>query len=336
MLGIKGIDTFIQYGGTMSMGGSHYNKESSFATKQDADEYIDSAIARNIQHSLQYYQDGSHFRQLYELYRSNELTSAINRVVEDLNHRFTKEVLTRTFKSSALASTANNLLHDRTHPMDLMEHIDKDFVLDSIKKMLDILEKEEQTVEIEDTHAYQIKEYLLLLDLIMEIDQMQFPNISSSAKKVVISQPGLRYAQTEALIHSLLKDEKFNTLSAIERKRVLERVMSTIKGHMMEDLILLETKLANPHKQVFQLQFAVGEFDMVIHDPDALTCEIYEIKYSREIVPQQYQHLINPQKCADTEHRFGTITGRFVIYRGENTVSEGVQYLNAEDYLKAL
>jgi len=336
VLGIKGIDTFIQYGGTMSMGGSHYNKESSFATKQDADEYIDSAIARNIQHSLQYYQDGSHFRQLYELYRSNELTSAINRVVEDLNHRFTREVLTRTFKSSTLASTANNLLHDRTHPMDLIEHIDKDFVLDSIKKMLDILEKEEQTVEIEDTHAYQIKEYLLLLDLIMEIDQMQFPNISSSAKKVVISQPGLRYAQTEALIHSLLKDEKFNTLSAIERKRVLERVMSTIKGHMMEDLILLETKLANPHKQVFQLQFAVGEFDMVIHDPDALTCEIYEIKYSREMVPQQYQHLINPQRCADTEHRFGTITGRFVIYRGENTVSEGVQYLNAEDYLKAL
>ena len=336
VLGIKGIDTFIQYGGTMSMGGSHYNKESSFATKQDADEYIDSAIARNIQHSLQYYQDGSHFRQLYELYRSNELTSAINRVVEDLNHRFTKEVLTRTFKSSALASTANNLLHDRTHPMDLMEHIDKDFVLDSIKKMLDILEKEEQTVEIEDTHAYQIKEYLLLLDLIMEIDQMQFPNISSGAKKVVISQPGLRYAQTEALIQSLLMDEKFNTLSAIERKRVLERVMSTIKGHMMEDLILLETKLANPHKQVFQLQFAVGEFDMVIHDPDALTCEIYEIKYSREMVPQQYQHLINPQKCADTEHRFGTITGRFVIYRGEPAISEGVQYINAEDYLKAL
>jgi len=54
------------------------------------------------------------------------------------------------------------------------------------------------------------------------------------------------------------------------------------------------------------------------------------------MVPQQYQHLINPQKCADTEHRFGTITGRFVIYRGEPAISEGVQYINAEDYLKAL
>ena len=49
---------------------------------------------------------------------------------------------------------------------------------------------------------------------------------------------------------------------------------------MMEDIVLLETKLANPDKQVFQLQFAVGEFDMVIHDPKALTCEIFEIKYS--------------------------------------------------------
>ena len=28
---------------------------------------------------------------------------------------------------------------------------------------------------------------------------------------------------------------------------------------MMEDIVLLETKIANPKKQVFQLQFAVGE-----------------------------------------------------------------------------
>lgn len=105
---------------------------------------------------------------------------------------------------------------------------------------------------------------------------------------------------------------------------------------MIEDLVLLETKIAAPHKQVFQLQFAVGEFDMVIHDPDTLTCEIYEIKLSREVVPAQYQHLINEEKCAGTEHRFGRITGKYVIYRGEPTESEGIRYLNVEDYLKHL
>ena len=75
---------------------------------------------------------------------------------------------------------------------------------------------------------------------------------------------------------------------------------------------------------------------MVIHDPETLTCEIYEIKRSREVVPAQYQHLINAEKCAETEHRFGTITGKYVIYRGEPTESEGIRYLNIEDYLKSL
>jgi len=34
VLGIKGIDEFIRYGGTMSMGGVHYNETSSFAIKK--------------------------------------------------------------------------------------------------------------------------------------------------------------------------------------------------------------------------------------------------------------------------------------------------------------
>ena len=118
VLGIQGIDNYIRYGGTMSISGVNYN-ESTFTTKQSTDEYIDSAIARNIQHSLKHYQDGGHFRNLYDLYEKGELTSAINRVVEDINHRFTKEVLTRTFSSHDLSLSARNLLHDRENPVDL-------------------------------------------------------------------------------------------------------------------------------------------------------------------------------------------------------------------------
>lgn len=336
VLGIHGVDEFIRYGGTMSMSGVNYNQSSPFANEKRAKEYINSAIARNIQHSLKHYQDGGHFRLLSELYQKGELTSAINRVVEDVNHRFTKETLTKTFTSGDLSLAARNLLKDRTNPIDLNENIDYDLVVNSIKDLLDILEKEEQTVEAEDDHAYQIKEYLSLLDLIMEVDVLHFPNVNQVEKKVVISQPGLRFAQVNALVDSLLKDEKFAKLSIIERNRVLDRVIGTITGRMIEDLVLLETKIAAPHKQVFQLQFAVGEFDMVIHDPDTLTCEIYEIKLSREVVPAQYQHLINEEKCAGTEHRFGRITGKYVIYRGEPTESEGIRYLNVEDYLKHL
>ena len=75
--------------------------------------------------------------------------------------------------------------------------------------------------------------------------------------------------------------------------------------------------------------------NLVIHDPKALTCEIFEIKYSEKVVPEQYRHLVNSEKCAETEHRFGTITNKAVIYRGEKTVSDDINYLNVEEYLKS-
>lgn len=324
VLGIKGIDEYIKYGGTMSMGGVNYNEESSFATYKSTHEYVDSAIARNIQHSLKYYQDGGHFRQLFELYENNELTGAINRVVEDINHRFTKEVLTKTFKSNDLAISVQNLLNDREK------------VTGFLMSLLDILNKEDQSVEIDEVHAYQIKEYLSLLDLIMEIDLVHLPDVNRKDKITVISQPGIRYAQADALVQSMLSDEKFSSLSVIERHGILNRILSDIKGRMMEDIILLETKIAHPDKEVFKLQFAVGEFDMVIFDPVTLTNQIFEIKYSRKIVPGQTRHLTDEKKCAEVEHRFGSVTGKYVIYRGENASVSGIQYINVEDYLKTL
>ena len=71
VLGIKGIDEYIRFGGTMSLSGIDYNEDSLFANSIRANEYIDSAIAKNIQHSLQYYQNGGHFRNLRELYDKN-------------------------------------------------------------------------------------------------------------------------------------------------------------------------------------------------------------------------------------------------------------------------
>ena len=37
-----------------------------------------------------------------------------------------------------------------------------------------------------------------------------------------------------------------------------------------------------------------------------------------------------------TRHRYDDITGRYVIYRGEEAKVEDVQYLNVEEYLKLL
>lgn len=337
VLGIQGIDEYIRYGGTMSLGGIHYNEASTFASKESADEYVDTAIARNIQHSLRCYQYEGHFRNLRNLYEKNELTSAINRVVEDINHRFTLEVLTQDFKSHDLGISASNLRRDRNNPTDILDRIDLSTVTEGLRKLLEIRNKPEQTVVLDNAHVFEIKEYLDLLDLTQDIDIRSLPDVSRKFSRTVIAQPGLRYAQADALIRSLLQDETFAALSLLERTTVQERILDEIRGRMMEDIVLLETKLANPKKEVFVLQFPIGEFDMVVFDPAAGSCQVFEIKHSAEGVPQQCRHLIDEEKCAQTEHRFGPITGRFVLYRGEDRMLEnGVVYQNVEDYLKQL
>ena len=337
VLGIKGIDEYICYGGTMSLGGVHYNEKSTFASKKSVDEYVDSAIAKNIQHSLKCYQYGGHFRALYDLYEKNELTSAINRVVEDVNHRFTLDVLTKDFMSHDLGISARNLRNDRQNSNDILDRIDKEEFTKRLKNLLEIRNREEQIVTISEEHRREIKEYLDALDLTVDIDIQTLPVGREKNYKTVFTQPGMRYSQAKELVQSLLEDGEFQELSIDERNAVIERILSDIKGRMMEDIVLLETKIANPKKQVFQLQFAVGEFDMVVADNANATCEIYEVKHSKEQAKEQFRHLIDEEKLKNTEFRYGKITKRTVIYRGENvTLENGIEYRNVEDYLKSL
>ena len=334
VLGVKGIDEYIRYGGTMSLGGVHYNETSTFASKSGADEYVDSAIARNIQHSLRYYQDGGHFRHLWELYEHDELTSAINRIVEDINHRFTLEVLTKDFRSNDLEISRKNLRRDREQPTDVLDRIDLPEVTERLRHLLEIRNLPEQSVRLSDAHIAEIREYLDLLDLTHEVGVYALPSAVKLRDRTILSQPGLRYAQADALVSSLLQDQTMSDLSLPERNYVLDRIRSEIMGRMMEDIVLLETALSNPKKQVFVLQFAVGEFDMVVFDPAAASCEIFEIKHSTVVVPEQARHLIDPEKCAMTEHRYGPITGKTVLYRGATQDVDGICYVNVEEYLK--
>ncbi len=77
-------------------------------------------------------------------------------------------------------------------------------------------------------------------------------------------------------------------------------------------------------------------FDMIVADPSDISCEIYEIRHSQGIVPDQYRFLTDPEKCRDTAFRYGRIKGKYVIYRGKQTEEGEVIYLNVEQYLKSL
>ena len=336
VLNIKGIDNYIIYGGTMSYSGIKYHDQSPFSTVLSTEKYVDSAIAENLQHSLAFYQYGNHFRGLSELYQNHELTNVINRVVEDMNHRFTFEVLTKLFKSNDLGISAANLRSDRFEPSTILDRIDKPLLTRRLKQKLKILDNDEVNIKIEQYHVDQIKQYLLLMDVITLIDVHYLPDIGKHEMKTVISQPGLRYAQAKALIECLLLDPLFSALDFSMRQRFEKRILNEIRGRMMEEIVLLETTKALKHKQVFTLQFDIGEYDMVVVDKDREYCDLYEIKHSDKIEPNQYRYLHDRFKLDMTEHRYGSIHGKHVIYRGKSQEVDGIHYINVEEYLNDL
>lgn len=202
-----------------------------------------------------------------------------------INHYFTLEVVTKDFRSNDLEISRKNLRRDREQPTDILDRIDLPDVTERLRHLLEIRNLPEQSVRLSDAHIAEIREYLDLLDLTHEVGVYALPSAEKLRDRTILSQPGLRYAQADALVSSLLQDQTMSDLSLTERNYVLDRIRSEIMGRMMEDIVLLETALANPKKQVFVLQFAVGEFDMAVFDPAAASCEIYEIKHSTEIVP---------------------------------------------------
>lgn len=346
LLGIDSIDQYIRYGGTLRAGELAFDDEdvnaqdASFRDDESTRRYIDTAICRNIQHSLACYEAGGHFRHLYSLYEAGELTSAINRIIEDMNHRFLISVLTDDFQSHDLRLTASNLRKERDleKRTEVLDNINTEAVTRHLMELLDIRNKEEQSIGITDAHIKEIKEYLSALELIVDCPIKTADPGTKPVEHILFTQPGMRYCQAQALVHSLMKDETFSALSELEKTQVADRILEEVRGRMMEDIVLLETmrSVGRDHR-VFKLQFAAGEFDMVIYNEKENCCEIFEIKHSDKRVPAQYRHLADEDKCKKTAQRFGTIQGRYVLYRGENAPLEnGVQYRNVESYLRDL
>ena len=343
LLGINSIDEYIRYGGTLRAGELGFDGEdvnaddASFRDDESTRRYIDTAICKNIQHSLSCCEAGGHFRHLQSLYEAGELTSAINRIIENMNHEFLVRVLTDDFKSHDLGSSAQILRQsrDENSRTDILDRVDRKAVTKRLMELLDIRNKEDQTIGITTAHVAEIKEYLKALDLIIDCPIETATADTEPVEHIIFTQPGMRYSQAQALVYSLMKDAVFAAMPEFEKKHISERVLEEVRGRLMEEIVLLETvKAADKQQRVFKLQFGRGEFDMVIYNTEANTFEAFEIKHSKEAVPEQCRVLMDAERCGAAENRFGRLSKKIVLYRGPAfTESNGVEYRNVEEYL---
>ena len=346
LLKIHDIDEYIRYGGTFKAGETNFEDsdinsfDASFRTDESTRRYIDTAIAQNIQHSLKCYDRGNHFRNLIDLYKKDELTNAINRIIEDMNQAFTVDVITRDFNSSDLGS-AKDLLRrekDETKRTDFLDTFDASEVTKKLMDILKIRNKERQSIEIKDVHIQEITEYLKALDLLQIVYTENIPISNKKEERIIFTQSGMRFCQAQVLVYSLMEDEVFGSLTGDLRDIITEKILEDVQGRMLEDIVFLETKRTYGSKRnVFKLKFASGEFDMVIQDKAKKQCEIFEIKHSKQMVSTQYRHINNEEKIVLTEAQFGKVVRKCVLYGGESQVLEnGVEYKNVEEFLKGL
>ncbi len=346
LLKIDDIDEYIRYGGTLKAGETSFEDSdanafnASFRTDESTRRYIDTAIAQNIQHSLKCYDRGNHFRNLIDLYKKDELTNAINRIIEDMNQAFTVDVITRDFKSSDLGS-AKDLLRrekDESKRTDFLDTFDASEVTKKLMDILKIRNKERQSIEIEEVHIREITEYLKALDLIEIVYTESIPISNKKQERIIFTQSGMRFCQAQVLVYSLMQDEVFGSLTGELRDIITDKILEDVRGRMLEDIVFLETKRTYGSKRnVFKLKFASGEFDMVIQDKTKKQCEIFEIKHTKEPFPAQYRHINDEEKITLTEAQFGKVVRKCVLYRGESQMLEnGIEYKNVEEFLKRL
>ena len=343
LLNIRSVDSYIEYGGTLKMENMSFDDpdaafdEVAFRDDESTRKYIDTAISRNIQHTLKNDHYGEYFNQLRELYEKGELTNVINRIVQHMNHRFVLRVVEDEFKSHDFGSAKELLLHDLpAERATVLYDVDEKQILERLKAIIEVKEKSETTVSITQEHIDKVKKYLLMLDLIVNCPERY--ESGKQAEHIVFSQSGMRYAIAKALVYSLMQDAYFASIPEADKAYITGKILDDVKGRMLEDIVLLEVCKAAPSTmEAFKFKFdAGGEFDMVIYDKTSQNCRIYEIKHSTETNEKQTLHLRDAEKCQIIENRFGPISGKFVLYRGKDTLAEGVQYLNVENFLCGL
>ncbi len=343
LLDINSIDTYIEYGGTLKKENMTYDDEDihidevSFRDDESTRKYIDTAISRNIQNALKNNRFGSYFNSLQDLYDKKELTNAINRIVEDINHRFLLSVVEKEFKSHDLGSAKNLLLHDAPSPNAyVLDNVDTNKIIERLKSIIDIKEKEDLKIPITQAHIDTIKKYLQMLDLIYNCPYV-IENIGTY-EHYIFTQLGMRYSIAKAIVYSLMQDNYFHSIPIKNKTYIIDKILNDVKGRMLEDIVLLETSKSIPSsRKAFQYRFAEGEkFDMVIYNSINNTCSIYEVKHSDKISPDQAKHLLDPLKCETLERIYGNIEKKYILYRGKTYENGDIIYMNIEEYLKNL
>ena len=403
LLGENNFDKFIEYGGTLvpeTPDGNPDYKWSPFASPSVAGQYMDSAISQNILHSLQKCKIEREYNSLKPLIDNGQLRQVINHIVAYINvsHLFTeknKEIAKKAKKlySYAKIDQMKNVIDEHWQSLDL-EKINSGIhpqtldqfegsIIDEYYRKLGIKTTQNLPTLTED-QLNNIEKYLLSLDLAKEIpcktitinqyineDGIPKGDIAKESDEdnhmFTITQPGMRFSLNNEMLNIL------HSKNIIVSKQELFSEVNSVKGRILEDIVLVEMKNAIDnwnrtirHQQngaynpafaydAFKLRVVYKEIidnkipnkktvvshdkdiDMVIYDPYYKGFRLFEIKHNTNLLNIATVHLLSDKvEWVFNNVLDAPIIDRTVLYRGKDSEACNVQYRNLENFLTEL
>ena len=335
---IEDVNDYICCGGTLNF-------------KEQIAKYEKTAIAENIQNSLQNFNGSRKYAFLQDLYYKYQLTDAIQRVVHDQNHEFLASAINYELTLEEWKIFSKNISKENIEKWNhFIDEVEDDGLKQYFMKKLNIIDYFD--VQVTEETAQQLKVYMKNLNLLKTYKCNYNTDIQMYEERNIITQPGLRYAQIEVLLECLNREEPFIYLLPDDKMYVKNRIVNAIKGQILKDIVMHETKTfidrldadryfsqcITFHKNKdFHIE-SDGEIDLVITDSRNRCCDLYEIKLSDYDKDSYYQHLINK----NYENKIKEYTGydirhKVLLYRGDEAVKDnGCICLNAGQYLRLL
>ena len=330
----KGLDEYIEYGGTMTNGRQIYNQDDDLASLRA---YSNTAIADNIEHTLQNWEMGSHYMHLQRVLDDGDLRNYIFENVQKFNRTFLYSTAAELFRSADLHTAADFVRNNKNIPREVRNFLKNPTLSANIQRVLGLKDTIVDKGQKENDDATeQIKTYLNAMDIIRVI-----PNRRDHREdEVLFIQPGLRYCLFEEAKKELQKNDEFQSYSPEIQKFILTRMDENVKGHILEEIVyyqMLTDEKIHQQYMVDKYRDPLGrEVDCLLIDRDTRDILLFEVKHSKKRYEGQTRHITNQEDvCHPIEERYhGKIVGKAVIYRGENAkAKKGVFYTHAENFL---
>ena len=336
----EGIDDYIAKGSILS--------PDEFSNYYAVHDYIETSIVENIINSLEKSEGIERYpAALTEIYEVKELKNAIERIINKYSQDLSVKAIRKEFKSGPVEAAINNLERNERSTFD----INVDQLNMNVANALGIIKNEELSVSLTEEHKDALYQFLKDMDVFVSIPILNAFTKNGSPKNLeMVSHPGMFSANIRYALSELRNTDNWLQGSTLEqRDKLIAAAFNFAMGCIIENFIIADTdNLVCGNKEtndkdifgtdttkwyVSKLNYKNHEADMIIIDKSAKEVYLFEIKHSKENVPEQSRHLEDQEFLDYIESNYGTIVTKAVLYNRETDLSNSIPRISAQDFL---